>query len=260
MTVEKPPEEKKRWWPLAGSLVLILSGWLVGLFAENWGLAAGAILLIGAFILAAIFLITTVHSPSRRSKVMPILLMVISGLPVCCVASGVVAVKVFSSVYDLARGKPNAFIPHPKVEWDSSPNTVILEAARPIHSYHPSLSIDVMRNYVPEGRLFGDGRIVWASYAADGARIVMEGRLAQEQVATLLLQCVDVGFFGWKASYSSLLPYDNPPSDYLTVNLSSMKKTVHPLFMVYNSKTRQLACFSLKPARRLADNPPMEWI
>lgn len=37
---------------------------------------------------------------------------------------------------------------------------------------------------------------------------------------------MDAGFFGWKDAYSSILPYDNPPSDYLMVNLASAKKTV----------------------------------
>jgi hypothetical protein len=45
-------------------------------------------------------------------------------------------------------------------------------------------------------------------------------------MTTLLQDFVDAGFFGWKEAYFSKLPYDNPPSDYLTVNLTSLSKTV----------------------------------
>jgi len=114
----------------------------------------------------------------------------------------------------------------PAIEWDPSPEAVIIEAASPIKQYHASLSPDLVRNYIPEGRVFGDGRISWAVYAEDGSRTVFEGYLTRDQMTDLLQDFVDAGFFGWKEAYFSKLPYDNPPSEYLTVNLTSLSKTV----------------------------------
>lgn len=112
------------------------------------------------------------------------------------------------------------------LEWDPSPDAIVAQAATPIKSYHPTLLPDYTRNYIPEGRLFGDGHIVWATYADDGSRTVMEGYLTQEQMTSLLQDFIDTGFFSWDDAYTSRLPYDNPPSDYLTLNLKSVQKTV----------------------------------
>jgi len=114
----------------------------------------------------------------------------------------------------------------PALEWDPSPDAIVAQAATPIKSYHPTLLPDYTRNYIPEGRLFGDGHIIWAIYADDGSRTVMEGFLTQEQMTSLLQEFIDAGFFIWEDVYSSKLPYDNPPSDYLTLNLKSFQKTV----------------------------------
>jgi len=114
----------------------------------------------------------------------------------------------------------------PAIEWDPSPDAIMAQTATPIKSYHPTLLPDYTHNYIPEGRLFGDGHIVWATYADDGSRTVMEGYLTQEQMTSLLQDFIDTGFFSWDDAYTSRLPYDNPPSDYLTVNLKSVQKTV----------------------------------
>ena len=38
----------------------------------------------------------------------------------------------------------------PAIEWDPSPEAVVIEAASPIKQYHASLSPDLVRNYIPE--------------------------------------------------------------------------------------------------------------
>ena len=81
----------------------------------------------------------------------------------------------------------------PVIEWDPSPEAVIIEAANPIKQYHPSLSPDLIRNYIPEGRVFGDGRIIWAVYAEDGSRTVFEGYLTRNQMTDLLQDFVPYG-------------------------------------------------------------------
>jgi len=134
----------------------------------------------------------------------------------------VVSASFYLAGCSLFTSEPN----QPVIEWDSSPEAVIIEAASPIKQYHPSLSPDLTRNYIPEARVFGDGRVIWAVYAEDGSRTVFEGYLTRDQMTTLLQDFVDAGFFGWKEAYFSKLPYDNPPSDYLTVNLTSLSKTV----------------------------------
>jgi hypothetical protein len=117
-------------------------------------------------------------------------------------------------------GKPKAVL-----EWDPAPGNVVMQAARPIQHYQPSISPWYSRNYIPEGRVFGDGRVVWTG-TSNGARVVLEGRLTPAEMTALLQQFLDAGFFAWDTSYFSWLPYDNPLTDYLTVRLRSGPKTV----------------------------------
>jgi hypothetical protein len=209
-----PERPQSLWLPLS-ALGLILLGWVLGIVLTGWGSILFAGLVIAAIVLAAFGL----KSPR---KALPIAALTLGGLSLLCYGG----VFLVTAGADLLSGKPNLLTPRPKVEWDTSHTAVVVRATRPIRHYQPSLSSDYTRNYIPDGQVFGDGRIVWTVYSPEGSRTVMEGRLTPDQMRALLQGFVDAGFFGWKARYASLMPYDNPSSDTLQVNLLSVQKPV----------------------------------
>jgi hypothetical protein len=215
--INPKPEPKHYMWMGIVSLVFVV----LALFLPQRVLpfSAGLFLLVLAFILALISL-------KMRRKTFPIIVIIVilvSAIPLCCVGGS----SAFLWGVDILQGNNPVFAPKPKVEWDTAPTAIIAQAVHPIRHYQPSISSDYTRNYIPEARLWGDGRILWASYGdSGGPRTVMEGQLTPEQMTVLLKQFVDAGFFGWNNNYFSLLPYDNPPTDYLTINLLTAQKTV----------------------------------
>jgi hypothetical protein len=91
----------------------------------------------------------------------------------------------------------------PKIEWDTSPNNVVISS-----EFFILRHIDY--NYISDFRVWGDGYIVWVEYQPDGSRKVFEGNLSQAQLQNLLEQFVDAGFFNWfsvspKDSYEDLI-------------------------------------------------------
>lgn len=86
-----------------------------------------------------------------------------------------------------------------------------------------------MENYIPEGILFGDGRILWVKYVyKDGitSRFMKQGFLSSEQIQALLQQFADSGFFSWKDQYSGSFIEDGPPAKSITVFLRDYSKSV----------------------------------
>lgn len=70
--------------------------------------------------------------------------------------------------------------------------------------------VDIYRyNYIPDAQVWGDGRILWIEYLQDGSRLVQEGWLTPQQLADLLEEIEQAGFFTWENRYSS----DSAPSD-----------------------------------------------
>lgn len=213
----QPPVPERRsnadlpyWILLLGALVLVA----VGMFAQipEW---AGLVLFACATVMALISL-------KMKRKVFPIIAILASAIPLFCFGG----ISLFGFASDIISGERQLFEKKPAVEWDAASGAVIVEAARPIRHHQVTLTEDYTRNYIPEARLWGDGRIIWCVYDGSGARTVMQGSLTQTQVRTLLEDFVSANFFGWKEQYRSLMPYDNPSSDYLTVNLLSTQKTV----------------------------------
>lgn len=64
-------------------------------------------------------------------------------------------------------------------------------------------------NYIPDAQIWGDGRILWTEYLQDGSRRVLEGQLTTGQLADLLKEIEQAGFFNWESRYSS----DSAPTD-----------------------------------------------
>jgi len=120
----------------------------------------------------------------------------------------------------------------PPITWDTSPTALIVEALHNNGFPGGTGGDGFSENYIPHARLYGDGRIVWLQSDGTGGspRVVMQGWLTVDQMDNLLGSFAEAGFFNWKAVYTSMLPYDNPPFDRLTVNLLSTSKSVQAIF------------------------------
>ena len=119
----------------------------------------------------------------------------------------------------------------PELKWDPSPQAVLIKASDPIQfpGISPTWQDERMDNYIPEGVVFGDGRVQWVEYVYGGevtSRRVLEGYLTPEQTHDLLRRFVDSGFFSWKDQYSGPFQEDGPPSQVLAVYLRDQTKQV----------------------------------
>jgi hypothetical protein len=115
--------------------------------------------------------------------------------------------------------------PRPEVVWDTAPDALIVSA-----TFCCGLTSPVMRlNYLPDAQIWGDGHMIWVEYDQDGSRRVLETVLTHEQLADLLQQVVDAGFFGMQDRYANNLVMD-AADKCLTVNLESAQKTVCEYF------------------------------
>ncbi len=119
----------------------------------------------------------------------------------------------------------------PKLVWDPSPQAPLIMVSDPIQfpGILPTYQDERMENYLPEGVLFGDGRIQWVEYIHGGevtARRVMEGYLSKEEIQALLQHFQETGYFGWKENYSGPFQEDGPPSESMIVYLRDLPKSV----------------------------------
>ena len=110
------------------------------------------------------------------------------------------------------------FPPRPVVDWDTRPEALIVEA-------NTGGGMVYEPNAIPDGRLWGDGRLVWVEYDGSGARQVLTVQLTPDQQRATLAGFVEAGFFGWDDYYSPGVVYD-APSTCLRVALVSLTKSV----------------------------------
>jgi hypothetical protein len=111
--------------------------------------------------------------------------------------------------------------PRPALEWDTSPDAVVIEA----YVVGGMVPMNYHQNYIPEVRVFGDGRIVWVEWQS-GSRTVLEGQLTEAELRAVLEKFSSAGFFGWENFYEpDGVIYDAPTST-LRVNLLSTSKSV----------------------------------
>jgi len=80
------------------------------------------------------------------------------------------------------------------------------------------------RYYIPEVRIWPDGRIIWVEWEGH-AREVLEGHLTEEEREALLERIISVGFFEWEHNYYTLGGNSISPM-YLLVNLADRSKEV----------------------------------
>lgn len=80
-------------------------------------------------------------------------------------------------------------------------------------------------NYIPDARIWGNGRIIWVHRADGGGRHVLEGHLTPDEMATLLQRMEDDGFFDWEDMYAERNVLD-AATKCLAVELESRSKRV----------------------------------
>ena len=108
------------------------------------------------------------------------------------------------------------------VDWDHDPGALIVEADTFID---PMLSQGDL-NRIPDARVWGDGRIVWAEYRDDGSRVAWEGYLSEGAMTNLLQFIFEEGFFDWKDHYQPGDPLANSPFSYIVVHMPDRSKRV----------------------------------
>lgn len=102
--------------------------------------------------------------------------------------------------------------PRIKAEWNTSPGACIIEvdlSGEPERDY----------NYIPDARVWGDGRITWVEYNSDGKRRVLEGHLSKEEMARLINQFIEAGFFN---GYRRFPDWDGEVGPFVVIELSNV--------------------------------------
>jgi len=106
-----------------------------------------------------------------------------------------------------------SLLSRPEAKWDPSPDTLIIEATQN--------RFEIDYNYIPDARLWGNGRIVWVEYENDslyGKRRIMEGQLTPAEMKDIINRFIEAGFFDRRLS-----------SDFLSAGLVSTSFTVNLL-------------------------------
>ena len=78
----------------------------------------------------------------------------------------------------------------PDLVWNDDPEAIIFETTNG-GGLEP---IAASRNRIPDGVVFGDGRIIWTTFD-DGKRQVWQGQLNEDEMTTLLESFADKGFW-----------------------------------------------------------------
>lgn len=126
-------------------------------------------------------------------------------------------------LFILALLLPGCSAAEPDIDWDRDPSAVVLQFYSPHTTAGLSGAYDE-RYYVPEVRIWGDGRIVWVTREGTERRI-LEGQLTEAQMEALMRRIVDAGFFEWEDSYYTPGGHSMPRM-YLQVNLDGRSKEV----------------------------------
>ena len=82
----------------------------------------------------------------------------------------------------------------PKAEWNTSPDNVVISS---------NVFGEIDYGYIPDFRVWGDGRIVWVEHDQDFTRKVYEGYLSQNQLKEIIKQFVDAGYYKWFGNKNS---------------------------------------------------------
>lgn len=111
----------------------------------------------------------------HRSGMVLVMALVVSGLLMAC----------------------NLLQPPPDLQWDESAETVVVRTQVSGGLIPQAAAM----NELPMGLVFGDGRIVWTTFDDSSNRQVWQGQLSREQMAALLQEFADKGFFRMDSFY-----------------------------------------------------------
>lgn len=87
----------------------------------------------------------------------------------------------------------------PELTWDHAPETLIIQVSSSGGGSAPNAALI---NDLFDAQVWGDGRIVWTTWAEDYQRQVWQGQLSEAEMTALLQTFVDKGFFGMQARYA----------------------------------------------------------
>jgi hypothetical protein len=133
----------------------------------------------------------------------------------------------------------NALLPpRPELKWDTSPDALIIET----YVAGGLVPINYQKNYIPEARVWGDGRILWVE-SSGGTRRVLEGHLSEDELRALLQKISEAGFFGWDDFYQPREMVYDAGTTTLTVNLLDTHKSVSEYFQGAPAKFHELAAY-----------------
>ncbi len=99
-------------------------------------------------------------------------------------------------------------------EWDVSPETCVITVG---------YLGEIDYNYIPDVRIWGDGRIVWVEYDTKGNRKVLQGYLSQDETTELVNRLIDAGFFNKYRRLNWRIPEFG---SYISVNLTNVQHQV----------------------------------
>lgn len=97
-----------------------------------------------------------------------------------------VYVAIITTVLIVGTGLYFFYFWSPAPEWDKSPQAQIITIEEITESDY---------NYIPDVQVWGDGYIVWVEHSPDRSRKVMEGRISEPEIASLIQKLIRLDFF-----------------------------------------------------------------
>lgn len=110
----------------------------------------------------------------------------------------------------------------PPLIWDTNPDTRIVLAT---FCCDGPVIEELVRPYIPEAQVWGDGRFLWTKRDDNGVRQVMVKQLTTDEMTELLQEITTSGFFDWEQQYVGE-PVVDAASQCLTITLTNQTKTV----------------------------------
>jgi hypothetical protein len=112
--------------------------------------------------------------------------------------------------------------PLPRFTWDTARDVRVVLAT---YCCDSPITEELVRFYIPEAQLWGDGRFLWITRDAEGARHVSVTRLTTDEMQALVQAIASAGFFEWEEEYAGE-PLVDGTSKCLTVTLVDRNNTV----------------------------------
>ena len=106
--------------------------------------------------------------------------------------------------------------------WDTDPKTRTVLATLCCDG---PITEELIRPYIPEAQIWGDGRFFWTEQGANGVRQVMVKQLTANEMAEVLHEIASADFFNWEEQYVGE-PVVDAASQCLTLALAEQTKKV----------------------------------